>query len=47
MQLERGMIKAALEAAGGVRQEAARRLGMNRNTFARKIDQYGLDVGDG
>lgn len=46
MQLERGMIKAALEAAGGVRQEAARRLGMNRNTFARKIDQYDLDVGD-
>lgn len=46
MHLECGMIKAALEASGGVRQEAAKRLGMNRNTFSRKIDQYDLDVGD-
>ncbi len=46
IQLERGLIKAALEASGGVRQEAARRLGMNRNTFARKLDQYGLDGAD-
>jgi two-component system nitrogen regulation response regulator GlnG len=36
--LEAGLIAAALEASGGVRQEAARRLGMNRNTFARKLD---------
>jgi len=43
-QLERGLVRAALEASGGVRQEAARRLGMNRNTFARKLDQ--LDLND-
>jgi two-component system nitrogen regulation response regulator GlnG len=42
LQLERGLVRAALEASGGVRQVAARRLGMNRNTFARKIDQLGL-----
>ena len=36
--LEAGLVSAALEAAGGVRQEAARRLGMNRNTFSRKLD---------
>jgi len=36
--LEAGLIAAALEASGGVRQEAAGRLGMNRNTFARKLD---------
>jgi two-component system nitrogen regulation response regulator GlnG len=40
--MERGLIRAALESAGGVRQEAARRIGMNRNTFARKLDQFGL-----
>ncbi len=44
-QVERGLIAAALEASGGVRLEAARRLGMNRNTFARKLDQF--DFGDG
>lgn len=36
--LEAGLIDAALRASNGVRQEAARRLGMNRNTFARKLD---------
>ena len=36
--LDAGLVSAALEAAGGVRQDAARRLGMNRNTFARKLD---------
>jgi two-component system nitrogen regulation response regulator GlnG len=41
--LDAGLIRAALEAAGGVRQEAARRLGMNRNTFARRIAVLGLD----
>lgn len=44
--LETGLIRAALEAAGGVRQEAARRLGMNRNTFARRISVLGLDGED-
>lgn len=41
--LETGLIRAALEASGGVRQEAAKRLGMNRNTFARRIAALGLD----
>lgn len=44
--LERGLVRAALEASGGVRQEAARRLGMNRNTFARKLDQLKVDNED-
>lgn len=38
MALEAGLIGAALQAAQGVRQDAARSLGMNRNTFARKLD---------
>lgn len=41
--LEAGLIRAALDAAGGVRQDAARRLGMNRNTFARRIAALGLE----
>jgi two-component system nitrogen regulation response regulator GlnG len=41
--LDSGLIRAALEESGGVRQEAARRLGMNRNTFARRISALGLD----
>lgn len=44
--LETGLIRASLEEAGGVRQEAARRLGMNRNTFARRISALGLDGAD-
>ena len=36
--VDAGLVAAALTAAGGVRQDAARRLGMNRNTFARKLD---------
>ena len=38
LDLDAGLISAALEAAGGVRQDAARRLGLNRNTFARRLD---------
>ena len=38
LALEAGLIGAALDASEGVRQVAARRLGMNRNTFARKLD---------
>ncbi|MEQ8405269.1 MAG: response regulator [Oceanicaulis sp.] len=44
--LEAGLIRAALEASGGVRQDAARRLGMNRNTFARRIAALGLVEAD-
>ena len=40
---ERAALNAALEAAGGVRQDAAQRLGMNRNTFARRLAALGLD----
>ncbi|MCC5997332.1 MAG: sigma-54-dependent Fis family transcriptional regulator [Oceanicaulis sp.] len=40
---ERAVLRAALEAAGGVRQDAARRLGMNRNTLARRLTALGLD----
>lgn len=42
--LERGLIRAALSRAEGVRLEAAKMLGMNRNTFARKLSL--LDRGD-
>ena len=42
--LERGLIRAALSKARGVRLEAARMLGMNRNTFARKLSA--LDQAD-
>lgn len=40
---ERAALSAALEVAGGVRQDAAQRLGMNRNTFARRLAALGLD----
>lgn len=35
--LDAGLIRAALESANGVRQEAAKLLGMNRNTFAKRL----------
>ena len=40
---ERTLIEAALEATGGHRGEAARRLGLGRNTLARKIRDLGID----
>lgn len=46
-RVDRALIRAALAAAGGVRQEAARRLGLNRNTLARRIEALGMDDGDG
>ncbi|MBI1265496.1 MAG: response regulator [Alphaproteobacteria bacterium] len=42
--VERAALTAALEAAGGVRQDAAQRLGMNRNTFTRRLAALGLDT---
>ncbi|MGH8461164.1 MAG: nitrogen regulation protein NR(I) [Stenotrophobium sp.] len=39
---ERTLIAAALKAADGQRQEAARRLGWGRNTLARKIKELGM-----
>ena len=40
---ERTLLEAALEATGGHRSEAARRLGLGRNTLARKIRDLGID----
>ena len=40
---ERTLIEAALEATGGHSGEAARRLGLGRNTLARKIRDLGID----
>ena len=40
---ERTLIEAALEATAGHRGEAARRLGLGRNTLARKIRDLGID----
>ena len=40
---ERTLIEAALEATEGHRGEAARRLGLGRNTLARKIRDLGID----
>lgn len=42
-EFERTMIKAALAATGGQRQEAARRLGWGRNTLTRKIQELGME----
>ncbi|TXH04800.1 MAG: nitrogen regulation protein NR(I) [Nevskiaceae bacterium] len=39
---ERAMIREALKACGGQRQEAARRLGWGRNTLTRKIKELGM-----
>ncbi len=44
-RFERTLIEAALEATGGHRGEAARRLGLGRNTLARAlIGKYAGDV---
>ncbi|WP_269499283.1 nitrogen regulation protein NR(I) [Castellaniella sp. S9] len=44
---ERAVIGAALAYSGGRRGEAARRLGIGRNTLARKCRELGLDAGGG
>ena len=44
--VEAALIRATLRATGGVRLEAARRLGLNRNTLARRITALGLDRED-
>ena len=41
---EQTVIEAALEQAGGRRQDAARLLGWGRNTLTRKIKELGMDV---
>jgi DNA-binding NtrC family response regulator len=42
-EVEKIMISAALEKTGHVQIEAAKFLGINRNTLCKKIRQYGLD----
>ncbi|HAU39186.1 MAG TPA: sigma-54-dependent Fis family transcriptional regulator, partial [Phycisphaerales bacterium] len=39
---EKHLIVAALEAAGGNRQDAAARLGINRSTLYKKMKKHGL-----
>ncbi|MEO1038146.1 MAG: response regulator [Pseudomonadota bacterium] len=46
-RLDAALIRTALKATGGVRREAADRLGLNRNTLARRIRTLGLDEEDG
>lgn len=45
-QLDRALIEAALAACNGVRRDAAARLGLNRNTLARRMAALGLDDAD-
>ena len=42
-RFEAELIRAALEATGGRRVEAALKLGIGRNTITRKIRELGLD----
>ncbi|MBX3273811.1 MAG: sigma-54-dependent Fis family transcriptional regulator [Sandaracinaceae bacterium] len=44
---ERGLLVEALEAAGGNRTEAAKRLGIGRATLYEKLDKHGLGRGPG
>jgi two-component system nitrogen regulation response regulator GlnG len=43
-QFERILIMAALQYTKGRKNEAAQKLGMGRNTIARKIQELGLDA---
>jgi len=45
-QLEETMIRKALDACGGNRTEAARRLNINRQLLYTKMQRYGLTGGD-
>jgi len=42
LAVDRGLIESALEATGGIRQDAAKRLGLNRNTLTRRLSALGL-----
>ena len=41
--LDRALIQAALDRSGGNKSRAADKLGMNRNTLARRLSDLGLD----
>ena len=45
-EFERTLLRAALKATHGRRQEAARLLGWGRNTLTRKLRELGLDESD-
>jgi len=45
-EFERTLLRAALRATHGRRQEAARLLGWGRNTLTRKLRELGIDEGD-
>jgi two-component system NtrC family response regulator len=45
-KLERAMIRKALEACGGNRAEAARRLNINRQLLYAKMQRYDVDNDD-
>ena len=42
-RLEKALLQRALQAAGGNRTEAARRLGINRQLLYSKLEEHGLD----
>ena len=42
-EFERTLIREALKAAGGGRQDAAKLLGWGRNTLTRKLKELGMD----
>ncbi len=46
-EFERTLIRVALEHTGGRKIEAANLLGWGRNTLTRKIQELGMEVGDG
>lgn len=45
-QVERELIQQVLKACQGVQTKAALRLGINRNTLHKKIEEYGLEAQD-
>jgi DNA-binding protein Fis len=43
-QVERELIQQVLKSCQGVQTKAATRLGINRNTLHKKIEEYGLEA---